>query len=173
MACEAGLVGMAVYVEDGGGGGRREVAASWGFRGGFEAIGGGGGGEAEGGKLEAFIRGRMKGVEVVRGEGDLEGAGEVRCLEGTEAPLGEGKTQEEVRCLEGTGEQKVRMRIEELREVIRGQIRLLEESGTGHLRDARMMKIKGRVVFGYNAQVVVDGDWGLMGGADVGLWGGR
>ena len=30
-----------------------------------------------------------------------------------------------------------------------------------------------RDAFGYNAQVVVDGDWGLIGGADVGLWGDR
>ena len=82
-----------------------------------------------------------------------------------EAPSQEGKTQVE---------QKVGMRIEEVRKVIRGQIKLLEESGTDHLnlvtRDARMMQIKRRVVFGYNAQVMVDRDQGLMVGADEGLW---
>jgi len=65
----------------------------------------------------------------------------------------------------------VRNRIEERRAVIQRQIKLLEESGTDHLnlvdRDARMMKIEGRVVFGYHAQVVVDGDSGLIVGADV------
>ena len=186
MAYEAGLVGMVVHAVDG-----TKVAAEVSkgkslHREDLEAVlrrldevveekrGKGGEDIEEGlsyslpealqgeGKLEAFIRGGMKGEglgggesmggEVVRGGGDLAGVGEERRLEGEE-------------------EQEVRNRIEERREEIQRQIKLLEESGTDHLnlvdRDARMMKIKGRVVFGYNAQVVVDGDSGLIVGADV------
>ncbi len=113
-------------------------------------------------KLEAFIWGRMRregmGGEAKRGGGDLE-RGEAE------------ESWEEVRCLEDREEQKVRKGIEARREVIRGQIKLLEENKTEHLnlvdRDARMMKIHGRVLFGYNGQVVVDGDGGLIVGADV------